>query len=378
MNKKLVMIGLTAVLFVACKRSNSIEFDVTATGLNDGVFVVKGPGEQSIFGENVKAGHCAAKGIMEEPGFYSLDITKNNGKIEHRPFEVYLEPGKYTITADATHLSRYPKIESSSATQQELSAYYELNSKMSEDIEQKAFLLDQKMIKGKNTLSPDAFRDLSIKMDNVQEKEKTIQFDVLEAFAKKYPQSALTAHLMAKQNYKDHPEKYNKLFVTFSEASKNSDEGKEVAKGLAISLKLQAGHKAPEIAGKAFDGRSFADLIKGKKLFLIDFWRSANQFSRQNHETILPIYNDLKGHGFEVISVSVDSKQLWWATAVKDDKLPWPQISDLKGNDSPNVANWNVSTIPTYYLVDGDWKIYKKDIGLGQVRLEATQYLEKH
>lgn len=92
----------------------------------------------------------------------------------------------------------------------------------------------------------------------------------------------------------------------------------------------------------------------------------------------MEIYSNLNKRGFQVISVSLDSKPLWWSTAVKDDKLPWPQMSDLKGNDSPNALNWAISTLPTYYLVDADWKVYKKDITLSSIALEATQYLEKH
>ncbi len=143
-------------------------------------------------------------------------------------------------------------------------------------------------------------------------------------------------------------------------------------------LKLAPGKTAPAINGKTFDGKTFAQITAGKKIFVIDFWRAGNSFSRTNHGDISQLYDDWKKKGVEIISVSLDSKSLWWTTAVKDDKLPWPQMADLKGNDSPNTLNWGISKVPTYDLVSGDWKIIACDVPLVNLKLDVDQYLEKH
>jgi len=377
MNKKHILLAIIVAFLSACQPSKIIEFDVTATGLSDGVFSVKDQGQQTVFGENIKDGKCTVKKQLDEQGFYNLDVVKD-GALPHTPFEVYLEPGKYTVTVDAHKLFKYPKIESSSKKQQEFSNYYAIYDDIVGNVRAQTTELNKKLEESGKKLPENEYRSLVAKLEATQEKARNAEFTVLEQFVKKYPESELAAHLMAKQNYTDFPEKYLKLFNTLNATAKNSEEGKEISKKLALTVSLSPGKKAPAIEGKFFDGKSFAAVKAGKKLFLIDFWRSVNQFSRTNHDDIKTVYEMLKDRGFEVISVSMDKKQLWWATAVKDDKLPWPQISDLKGNDSPNAANWNITTIPTYYLVDKDWNIYMKDISLGSIKLEATQYLEKH
>jgi hypothetical protein len=78
------------------------------------------------------------------------------------------------------------------------------------------------------------------------------------------------------------------------------------------------------------------------------------------------------------VSVSLDSKSDWWTGALKDDKLDWTQVSDLKGNDSPNAANYNITEIPSYYLLDGQWNIVVPKIGIKSIEFEVSQYLKKH
>lgn len=377
MNKKLIPIALCVLILSACKNPKIIEFDVTANGLSSGVFAIKTQGQQTIFGENIKDGKCTSKGQLDEPGFYLLDIAKDGAK-ERLPFEVYLEPGIYTITADASNLNKYPKIESDSKKQQEINNYNALNDELGKGIEQHTADLNKEMDVNGKSLSKDAFQTLSSRIAASEDKERNLQFTILEEFVKRYPESELAAHFMARQNYADSPQKYSDLLAKMSAAAKSSTEGKAIALALNASLKLQPGKKAPEIAGKTFDGKTFAEITAGKKLILIDFWRAINQVSRINHEKISGVYNDLQGRGFQVISVSLDSKDLWWKTAVKDDKLPWPQMCDLKGKDSPNRLNWNVSEIPAYYLVDGNWNIYKKDVPLGEIKADAAEYLDKH
>lgn len=376
MNKNLLLIFMATAVLSACKKPNKVSFDITAAGLSSGVFVVKNQAQQTVFGENVKDGKCTITKQLDDEGFYDLDIVKDGDK-EHVPFEVYLEPGKYTVTADVQHLDRYPKIVSDSKKQQELSNYNALYDELTSGVRAKTMALNQQY-NNKAKLSKEAFVKLLDDISTSGNQEISMAYAVLEQYLKKYPQSQLGAHLMAKQNYTEQPDKYLALFNKLTPEDKNSDEGKEIAQKLASLLKMQPGKKAAEIAGKTYDGKTFAQITAGKKLFLIDFWKSAAMSSRTNHDKILVTYNELKDKGFQVISVSMDKKELWWKTAVKDDKLPWPQMSDLKGDDSPNLPAWNLSTIPTYYLVDADWKIYKQDVAVGQIEIEASQYLNKH
>ena len=51
-----------------------------------------------------------------------------------------------------------------------------------------------------------------------------------------------------------------------------------------------------------------------------------------------------------------------WVKAIKDLKLPWPQMSDLKGWQCQGAAIYNVRAIPANVWVDKDGIIVAKDL----------------
>jgi hypothetical protein len=86
----------------------------------------------------------------------------------------------------------------------------------------------------------------------------------------------------------------------------------------------------------------------------------------------------LSDKGFGVISVSLDEKRDWWTSAIKDDKITWPQVSDGKGLDSPNLDNWGITDVPTYCLIDGSGHLIERNIAFDGLAFAVTDYLEKH
>ena len=58
--------------------------------------------------------------------------------------------------------------------------------------------------------------------------------------------------------------------------------------------------------------------------------------------------------------------------------MTWPQFSDLKGNDSENVTNWQITTIPVYYLLDANWHVVDRDIMPSEIVVTANQYFDHH
>ncbi len=184
---------------------------------------------------------------------------------------------------------------------------------------------------------------------------------------------------MAKLSYEDDPVSFYGIYKTLTPAARNTDEGKEIGYRLSHLVKLIVGAKAPLIYGKTPDGKPFDQKSTTQKTILIDFWRAGNEFSRRNHEKLSNILDQQKSkRNFEIISVSLDSKSDWWRTAITEDHMTWPQVSDLKGDDSPNAINWSITEIPTYYILDSNWNIVERNIDIGNVAFEVNDYLKKH
>lgn len=101
--------------------------------------------------------------------------------------------------------------------------------------------------------------------------------------------------------------------------------------------------------------------LKGK-IVLVSFWASWDAKSVQENKQLLSIYNKHKSKGFEVYQVSLDKSKILWEDAIKKDKLPWINVSDLQYTSSYPARLYNVQQLPANYLISRDGEIIGKDL----------------
>ncbi|MDB5007905.1 MAG: hypothetical protein JWP45_2298 [Mucilaginibacter sp.] len=377
---KYFYILLTAFILTGCVKRASIEFAGVTPGIKNGVFIVKTLGDSALYGENIKDGKftMAAK-QLKYPDYYKMNITDNDNNDTHEPFEIYLEDGKYVIETQAGQLYKYPKITSPSKIQEQLSAFYTLTDKLSLDVQTEIKQLNKDVKDKGNSLSGAAYTALLNKLSLAENKLRANNVNAFSQFVKQYPNSVISTHLMSKLNYEDDPVSFYAIYKTLTPEARNTDEGKEIGQKLSHLVKLVPGVKAPAIYGNTPDGKPFDPKAVTGKVILVDFWRAGNSISRENHQRMKDIIGQLKNkNDLQVVSISLDTKADWWKNAINEDNINWPQVSDLKGDDSPNAANWSITTIPTYYLLDGSWNIIERNIDIGSIYLETSDYLKKH
>jgi hypothetical protein len=69
-------------------------------------------------------------------------------------------------------------------------------------------------------------------------------------------------------------------------------------------------------------------------------------------------YEQFKGKGFEIFSVSLDSDRSRWLAAIQQDGLVWPNhVSDLAGWQNAAAAAYGISSIPATLLIDRQGQI---------------------
>ncbi|GGI25290.1 peroxiredoxin family protein [Pedobacter mendelii] len=151
------------------------------------------------------------------------------------------------------------------------------------------------------------------------------------------------------------------LFNSLSAEIKISPEGKNYLEKLGKWKKVDVGSIAPDFAQPDQNGKivKLSD-FKGKYVF-IDFWASWCHPCRDENPNVLAQYNLYKDKNLVILSVSLDEIKDNWIKAIKEDKLPWKQLSDLKRQNEAKVR-YSVGSIPENFLVDPDGKIIAKSL----------------
>ena len=124
------------------------------------------------------------------------------------------------------------------------------------------------------------------------------------------------------------------------------------------------------------DGKmhKISELVGEGKYVLVDFWASWCGPCRAEMPNVLEAYNKYHDKGFEVVGVSFDQKKEAWVKAIGQLKMPWLQISDLKGWKCAAAPIYKIDGIPDNILIDPQGKII--DRGLRGKMLHKR--LEKH
>lgn len=373
---------IAAVLLItACNQTPKVELTVNVAGANSGTVIIK-QNNQELLSQPLKDGKTSISQAFEAPGYFNIMVVDDGKPLRAKnTFEVYLENGSYTVDFNAGSKEPYPAITTTSQTQQQLADYYktenEIAGALDHTIDSLLTYLDTREAKA---LSRKAHTALTDKTRGYQIKRRKLEPEVLTAYIAKHPDNVVAAHIMAQQYLEEYPVEYNAVFKKLTEKAKSTDDGQKVTNKLSILTKLLPGSDAPDIAGFTPDGKAFDKRSIKAKVILVEFWKSASQLSEMNHSKMLNglILSDGDKKNFGMVSVSTDDSKQVWERAVKLSRLSWPQVADFKGDNSPNVANWQIKAVPAYFLVDGQWRILKTNIDLLDVDQFVHDYLAKN
>ncbi len=132
----------------------------------------------------------------------------------------------------------------------------------------------------------------------------------------------------------------------------------------AINLNAQPkqGMEAFEIALPTAKGDTInLSSLKGK-VVLLDFWASWCGPCRASNKELVRLYSKYKDKGFQILGVSLDDDKDAWKKAVAADKITWLQVNANGGWESPSLLKWEISALPTSFLIDKNGTLLAMDL----------------
>ncbi len=117
--------------------------------------------------------------------------------------------------------------------------------------------------------------------------------------------------------------------------------------------------------------RSLTDL-KGK-VVMLDFHVFGSNGSTKRIMEMRELYNKYHDRGFEIYQVAFDPDEHFWKTQTA--ALPWISVRDPQGLQSQNLAAYNVSSIPTFFLIDRNNEVKKRDSQITDIDAEINALL---
>lgn len=136
------------------------------------------------------------------------------------------------------------------------------------------------------------------------------------------------------------------------------------------------GSMAPDITMNDVNDKPFSlSQLKGKYV-LVDFWASWCAPCRDENPNVVAAYNQFRDKNFTVLGVSLDRNKTAWLEAIKEDKLEWQHISDLKYWSSAAVPLYGFDGIPYNVLVDPQGKIIATELRGNALHDKLTEVLK--
>lgn len=107
------------------------------------------------------------------------------------------------------------------------------------------------------------------------------------------------------------------------------------------------------------------------KVVMLDFHLFAGEKSLQRIMMLRELYNKYHAAGLEIYQVSVDSDEHFWKTQTA--ALPW--ISTRAGDDTRVLQLYNVQQVPTFFLLDRNCNVVKRDAQIKDIDAEIKALL---
>ena len=370
--KKLLFICAAVVMAASCSSGDKYTIKGTITGdsdklVNGTAYLFNRDRDDSIRDTvAVTDGKFVFKGTVTSPEPFYISIDGIPGMIS-----IFLENADYTVNADIN--SDRPVVTGGPA-QTLINRYQAAVDGLSESYGSQALMGILR-----NPTSSQDKRDSALAV--YQEYQQELDRVRRDLMAENPVSDVALYFIMDSRDYYYMDADSLSAFVSSYNAEPAFADNKFVARldtYLQKELGLVKGSKAPDFTLNDPDGKpvTFSDFYPEGKVTMIDFWASWCGPCRNFNPTLVKIYKKYHRLGFEIIGVSLDREHDAWVKGIREDRLTWTQVSDLKAWASDVAKLYNVSYIPQNVFVDSEGNIIGRKVAEDEIEALLDEYLK--
>ncbi|AYD47462.1 MAG TPA: TlpA disulfide reductase family protein [Arachidicoccus soli] len=378
MKKNLFWLLNISLLLFACnnsKKQNGYTITGILKGIDSGMVKISTSNEADrtskvIDSAIIKNSQFELKGKIDNPQMVNVSITPGNWS-----FNIFLEDTILQVTADTIGSQHYDYTSYGGSVGAILKTYTESGSRNYDDWMQyqndpgqhqydtiitNLYKKAEAEAKKNNLDQEYVYRDQA---DSVRSLLQKWQKSKIESYVDQHPASVAGVY-MFNQLYifsQDMSvEALKNMLNKYTDQAKTSVYYKYLSNELAKKEAVAVGSVAPDFTLMRRDSSKFTLSSTRGKYMMIDFWASWCHPCRQAIPHWKEVYQKYHDKGFDMVSVSDDSRWSDWERAMDQEKMPWTQVCDefpVKNMPARVGSLYMTTYIPFYVLLDKEGKI---------------------
>ena len=132
---------------------------------------------------------------------------------------------------------------------------------------------------------------------------------------------------------------------------------------------LQIGNIPPDFTIKSNYGAdvNLKNTCANNKYTVIMFWATHCPHCMRDLPGFVPVYNEYKSKGLEVIGVALDVNQTKWKNTIEEKGFNWKNVSQFGNYKSPVCIDYKINKTPSWFILDSSMKIIAKPKGKQEI-----------